>query len=125
MKQQPPIQSLYPRGVDRPIIIETSDWNWLADKMDLSKPLYAVNNVQTPRRCRGQGLARGAMRQMLADADLNHVTLVLAATPDPGYEWVHEWYRRLGFAPLEDGTTMVRRPSALNVISNLARQTSP
>lgn len=121
-----PVAGYYPTGEtsrDNPIVIVTSNWSWLASRFEIPAPLYAVSDVQIHHRLRGKGYARRAMKELLDDADLNHVHLILVATPDPGYEWVYDWYGRLGFEPLEDHKTMLRRPDPMHLISHLGTQT--
>jgi hypothetical protein len=67
--------------------------------------VWVINRVSVPMaRDRGQGIARGIMAQVCADADQEQVTLRLAIVPDGGpgsldYRQLQAWYRRLGFLP--------------------------
>lgn len=66
---------------------------------------FVINRVKTPSDHRGQGHARELMRECLADADSEGVTLYLSinAYGDMSEEQLSAWYKRCGFVEGEEG----------------------
>lgn len=64
---------------------------------------------------RGQGYARQLMDQVLADADAEHIALILSVEPGAGTDEtrLRAWYARLGFTQLmpDDRDTLIRHPA--------------
>ncbi len=65
---------------------------------------FVINRVNTPRGHRGEGHARELMRECLADADAEGVTLYLTinAYGDMSEEQLSAWYKRCGFVEGEE-----------------------
>lgn len=67
---------------------------------------YEVNRVSVPaRNMRGKGIASILMKELLAEADKEGVTLTLWIHPSGGltYEQLESWYMRCGFVEQEIG----------------------
>jgi len=64
---------------------------------------FVINRVNTPHGHRGEGHARELMRECLADADAEGVTLYLwiNAYGDMSEEQLSAWYKRCGFVEQE------------------------
>lgn len=73
---------------------------------------FIVNRVNTPHDHRGKGYARELMRECLADADAEGVTLYLWINPygDMTYEQLSAWYIRCGFVVRSRMGLYVREP---------------
>lgn len=77
-------------------------------------PVWVVNRVIVPRGRRGSGVGTRLMREVLADADREGVTLALEVQP---YESARRddlvrWYEGLGFAWARRGVGMMVRRAA-------------
>lgn len=77
---------------------------------DMDPEGFVINRVNTPHDHRGKGHARELMRECLADADAEGVTLYLwiNAYGDMNEEQLSAWYQRCGFVEQEGLYT--RRP---------------
>jgi hypothetical protein len=87
---------------------------------DLSRPIVIMTEVQTQRMKRGYGYASAVLREMLADADAEGVTVMLSVESDntPGSMSnanLITWYWRYGFRILSgdsDRPAMIRQPQS-------------
>jgi|SRR5690349_6104150 len=72
---------------------------------------WTITRINVPVQHRGQGLGTRLLRQILADADVNGITLALEPSPEnlDDYDRLVAWYRRHGFKMRHTGY-MVRRP---------------
>lgn len=75
---------------------------------------WLLTSVEVAYDHRGEGVARGLMRHVLADADAEGAPLYLSIEPDGtglDEDQLRTWYRRLGFVddPMS-AITMVREP---------------
>ena len=78
----------------------------------LSETRYMITAIGTFKPARGNSYAQRVLDEVLADADREGVTLILAVSPDPDtdYERLCSWYKRNGFVMFEEDA-MQREPN--------------
>jgi predicted GNAT family N-acyltransferase len=77
-----------------------------------------IARINVPAEYRTQGHGSELLRQVLEDADCEHIRLVLEINPYGGldYDELKSWYERHGFVQLEEGP-FVREPNPEHVES--------
>lgn len=74
-------------------------------------PFWVITRINVPAKQRGNGHGSALLKQILADADAEQVTLALEVAPSGplGYHALVRWYARHGFRGDKHGY-MVRKP---------------
>jgi ribosomal protein S18 acetylase RimI-like enzyme len=82
------------------------------DAMGFNAPSYVISRINVPKKHRGQGRATALLKQIMADADREGVTLYLEVTPSGGLDLdqLTRWYQRHGFRHMQTGSNVMWRP---------------